>query len=259
MGKPGAGLQPGCPFGGRPTLAGQQKNRGLRMFLLTYCCGCETLNALPRPAAMFIFFAKDGIMVANSSKSSLPPREVHRRLVGALNELERAQRNAVLWFSEVVRRKIYRELGYSSIYQYAELELGFMKAKTAQFLRLCESFKELPEAAAFGGAWRALLDQGPGGGQGGHGRDRRRVDRPGKDCAAPGAGGPGGGDPPAGTRRSLRAPAGKPGDGGRERGFAGRVLLEGGTGDGTDAKGAVVVGRTSTVLLPPLPWISTCD
>ena len=86
-------------------------------------------------------------MVANQSSrvSHLPAREVHQRLVRALTELERAQRNAVLWFAEVVRRKVFLELGYSSIYQYAELELGFKKGKTAQFLRLCESFKELPE------------------------------------------------------------------------------------------------------------------
>ena len=84
-------------------------------------------------------------MVSNSSNASLPPREVHLRLVEALKALERAQRNAVLWFAEVVRRKIYRGMGYSSIYQYAEQELGFKKAKTAQFLRLSESLKELPE------------------------------------------------------------------------------------------------------------------
>lgn len=81
-------------------------------------------------------------MVANSSR--LSAREVHHRLRQALDDLERAQRNAVLWFAEVVRRKVYRDLGYSSIYQYAELELGFSKSKTAQFLRLSESFKELP-------------------------------------------------------------------------------------------------------------------
>lgn len=83
-------------------------------------------------------------MVANRSLSSLPAREVHERLRKALAELQRAERNAVLWFAEIVRRKLYRELGYSSIHQYAELELGFGMTKTSQFLRLSESLKRLP-------------------------------------------------------------------------------------------------------------------
>jgi hypothetical protein len=43
-----------------------------------------------------------------------------------------------------MRRKLYRDLGYASIHQYAELALGFKKSKTSQFLRLSESLKELP-------------------------------------------------------------------------------------------------------------------
>jgi 5-methylcytosine-specific restriction endonuclease McrA len=40
---------------------------------------------------------------------------------------------------------LYRNLGYASIHQYAELALGFKKSKTSQFLRLSESLKALPE------------------------------------------------------------------------------------------------------------------
>jgi 5-methylcytosine-specific restriction endonuclease McrA len=78
-------------------------------------------------------------------QASLSAREVHDRLRAALSELQRAERNAVLWFSEIVRRKLYRDLGYGSIHQYAELALGFKKSKTSQFLRLSECLKELPE------------------------------------------------------------------------------------------------------------------
>jgi hypothetical protein len=82
-------------------------------------------------------------MVAN--RTAFSAREVHDRLRAALSELQRAERNAVLWFSEIVRRKLYRELGYSSIHQYAELALGFKKSKTSQFLRLTEALVDLPE------------------------------------------------------------------------------------------------------------------
>ena len=82
--------------------------------------------------------------IAPEKRATLSAREVHHRLKESLAELQHAERNVALWFAEVVRRKTYKELGYSSTYQYADLELGFKKAKTAQFLRLVESFKELP-------------------------------------------------------------------------------------------------------------------
>jgi len=69
------------------------------------------------------------------TRASLSAREVHDRLRAALADLQRAERNAVLWFSEIARRKLYRDLGYASIHQYAELALGFKKSKTSQFLR----------------------------------------------------------------------------------------------------------------------------
>jgi hypothetical protein len=50
-----------------------------------------------------------------------------------------------LWFGEVLRRKLYRELGHSSIHQYAAVALGFGKSKTAQFIRLAESLRTLPK------------------------------------------------------------------------------------------------------------------
>lgn len=74
----------------------------------------------------------------------LPALDVDRRLRAALRELASAERNAVLWFAEVLRRKLYRDLGYGSIHQYAELALGFGTAKTAQFIRLSESLRQLP-------------------------------------------------------------------------------------------------------------------
>jgi hypothetical protein len=77
-------------------------------------------------------------------RGALPAAEVHRRLQSALIALERAEQNAVLWFSEVYHRKLHRELGYASIQQYAMEALGFSRAKTAQFLRLSESFQKLP-------------------------------------------------------------------------------------------------------------------
>jgi hypothetical protein len=73
-----------------------------------------------------------------------PPREVDTALRESLEEVRRAEKNAVLWFAEIVRRRLYRDLGFGSIHQYAATRLGFSKVRTAQFLRLAESLESLP-------------------------------------------------------------------------------------------------------------------
>lgn len=70
--------------------------------------------------------------------------EVHTRLEAALRELKRAERNAVLLFAEILRRKLYRDLGYATIQLYAAGALGFTPAKTSQFVRLAGALEDLP-------------------------------------------------------------------------------------------------------------------
>jgi len=74
----------------------------------------------------------------------LSARETHEGLKRALAVFQRAEKNVVLFFAEVLKRKLYRELGYSSIHQYAREALGFASCRTSQFLRLVESLEELP-------------------------------------------------------------------------------------------------------------------
>ena len=68
----------------------------------------------------------------------------HRALKSALATLEKAKQCSVLWFQEIYERKLYRELGYASINQYAEQELGFSSSRTGDYLQLCRSFERLP-------------------------------------------------------------------------------------------------------------------
>lgn len=77
-------------------------------------------------------------------RPSLSAVEVDSCLREALRELGQAEKNAVLWFADVLRRKLYKELGYSSIHQYATLCLGFSQSKMFQFLRLAKSLETLP-------------------------------------------------------------------------------------------------------------------
>jgi hypothetical protein len=75
----------------------------------------------------------------------LSAAQVHDHVLAALQELHEAEQNAVLWFAEVLRRKLFVELGYSSIHQYAQEALGFSTARTWQFLRLSERLETLSE------------------------------------------------------------------------------------------------------------------
>ncbi len=68
----------------------------------------------------------------------------HQALKIALETMEKAKQCSVLWFDEIHERQLYRELGYASINQYAQQELGFSTSRTGDYLQLCRSFKKLP-------------------------------------------------------------------------------------------------------------------
>ncbi len=76
--------------------------------------------------------------------TNLSAHHVDAALKRAVRTLEQAEHNALLWFGEVLRRKLYRKLGYSSINQYAAVELKFSRSKTGDFIRLATKLEELP-------------------------------------------------------------------------------------------------------------------
>lgn len=78
----------------------------------------------------------------------LPAGEVDTALRQSLVVLDRARECAVLWFGEVVRRELYRDLGYASAHQYAHMALGFSRNRTNQFLRLAGDLERLPRLRA---------------------------------------------------------------------------------------------------------------
>jgi hypothetical protein len=71
--------------------------------------------------------------------------KLHQQLLATLTELARVVKRAVLLFAEILEGRFFRELGYSTMLQYAREGLGFSDAKFYQFQRLAESFKTLPE------------------------------------------------------------------------------------------------------------------
>jgi len=72
-------------------------------------------------------------------------RTAHQSLKQSLEIMARAQHCAVLWFGEIMRRELFRELGYSTMRAYALEELGFSSTRAGYFLRLAAKLESLPE------------------------------------------------------------------------------------------------------------------
>ena len=70
--------------------------------------------------------------------------QAHQAMKQSVAIMDRAQHCAVLWFGEIMKRGLFRDLGHSSIYQYASAELGFSPTRTGDFKRLAEKLSTLP-------------------------------------------------------------------------------------------------------------------
>ena len=73
-----------------------------------------------------------------------PAAQVHTSLRQSLRAVEKAQQCSVLWFAEIMRRRLYRDFDCSSINQYAMQKLGFSKSRTRDFVRLAGQLEILP-------------------------------------------------------------------------------------------------------------------
>jgi len=83
-------------------------------------------------------------MPAISYIPNQPAAKVHAFLRNSLAVMDDAHKCSVLWFGEVKRRRLFRDLGHSSINQYAVQELGFSKSRTDDFIRLAKRLDNLP-------------------------------------------------------------------------------------------------------------------
>ena len=82
-----------------------------------------------------------------------PAAKVHISLQRSLSIMDDAHQCAVLWFGEIMRRRLFRDLGCATINQYAIRELGFSKSRSDDFIRLARQLDNLPavrEAVASG-------------------------------------------------------------------------------------------------------------
>ena len=70
--------------------------------------------------------------------------QAHLALKTSVRIMDQAHHCAVLWFGEIMQRKLYRELGFGSMHAYAVAELGFSLTRAGDFMRLTGKLAELP-------------------------------------------------------------------------------------------------------------------
>lgn len=81
-------------------------------------------------------------------QAGMPAISAHHALKTAVKTLEQAQQCAVLWFGDIYERRLFKELGYSSITMYAQKELGFSAARTSDYVKISQRLKQLPRVEA---------------------------------------------------------------------------------------------------------------
>jgi 5-methylcytosine-specific restriction endonuclease McrA len=94
------------------------------------------------------FLPEQRVLMASFSlpdfAAGLPAARVDAALRQALSACDRAHKCAVLWFAEVQRRGLYRQLGHASLQLYATQALGFTDNRYYQFKRLAADLDRLP-------------------------------------------------------------------------------------------------------------------
>jgi hypothetical protein len=99
-------------------------------------------------ASAFAILPEQRALMANCTlpdfAAGLPAARVDAALRLALGACDQAHKCAVLWFAEVQRRCLYRQLGHASLQLYATQALGFTDNRYYQFKRLAAELDRLP-------------------------------------------------------------------------------------------------------------------
>ena len=73
-----------------------------------------------------------------------PAQKVDFLLKSSLEIKDKAHQCSLDWFGEIFNRKLFLELGYASINQYAKTELNFSQSKIGHYISLTRKLEKLP-------------------------------------------------------------------------------------------------------------------
>ena len=71
-------------------------------------------------------------------------RQLHESICAAIRIQRRAMRDVALGLAEMRARKLYKQLGYASLFEYGDQALGFRDGKTSQLATLGDRLPDLP-------------------------------------------------------------------------------------------------------------------
>ena len=77
-------------------------------------------------------------------RPDLDADQAHIALKKSVEILDHVQHCALLWFGEIMRRKLHRDLGFSTMRSYATEALGFSPTRAGDFVRLAKKLESLP-------------------------------------------------------------------------------------------------------------------
>ncbi|MBI2264524.1 MAG: hypothetical protein HYU64_05055 [Armatimonadetes bacterium] len=76
--------------------------------------------------------------------SGLPSSVVFERARASRHVLGRANRALLFWVEEIARRKLFTELGYTSVFAFCEMELSLDPHTISEMLRTSQCLRDLP-------------------------------------------------------------------------------------------------------------------
>ena len=77
-------------------------------------------------------------------RSGQGANQAHIALKKSIEIRDQAQHCAVLWFADIMHRKLHRELGFSTMRAYALEGLGFSPTRAGDFITLANKLEKLP-------------------------------------------------------------------------------------------------------------------
>jgi 5-methylcytosine-specific restriction endonuclease McrA len=84
-------------------------------------------------------------MLDNSIQKNQSAQKAHQKLATLLEKMRKYEHSALLIFSEIMHRKLYEELGYSSMLNYAMGALEFCQSKAYYYINMSNKLEVLPE------------------------------------------------------------------------------------------------------------------
>ena len=84
-------------------------------------------------------------MSDNNIQKKQSAKKAHQKLINLLEQIRKCEHSALLLFSEMMHQKLYQELGYSSMYNYATDALKMPRSTAFHYISLTQKLEELPE------------------------------------------------------------------------------------------------------------------